>query len=945
MGRGFILLVALWPAACCVATDQATAVVDGDDVVVNASSVRITRGGREVLLVGVQDIGVKKGAAFYDMQFGMFDIREDDDAFVFGSALRVTESTDKSVSFDVVVDEDAIASGSVRGDGGGLLLQIDASGDDDRVIVTTSCAPDHHFLGLGAQTHDVDHRGQIVPLWVSEQGVGKADSDELPVVWQLLGRRHTTHVPMPAFVRSDAVAVVVDTSAFSRFDLCATAEALTSFEVWEPSARLRIFARDSVRRAQQAMTGFLGRPRVLPPWALAPWNDAIFSADDVAAFAAFLRAEEIPSSVLWSEDWRGGRFSGDTYRLDEDWRLDAAQYPDYPALIDTLTSSGFVHQLYFNTFLTNSGDVFDEVTSAGHDLRLSSTGGSALFAGADRDFSPTALLDLTNPAARTYMKEEHLKPTLALGARSWMADFAEWMPVDDIALASGEDPALVHNRYPELWQSLNREALEEAGVVDDGVVFVRSGHLKSPPLTDVLWAGDQRTSFDDDDGLPTVLPIGIGAATTGFAFFTHDIGGYQSSTNDPTTKELWFRWTELGAFTPVMRTHHGTHAALNHNLRTDLESTAHWKRYAEIHVRLYPYLRALMIAATRDDGGDDDDDDGDVGAGLGPLPMWVPLPLLFASDPEVWSIKDEVMLGPSLLIAPVVVEGALTRSVMLPGGRWVAFPMPGAPAGSLGASRAEFSGPVVVDVDAALGEIPVFMPAGAIVPLTALPAQTLREVAGDAIADLSSTNGDRVVVVALGAAGVFVEEDGSSYTLDGDGLTPPFGVDGEGGIDVVGDTQLTAPGLTFTLRAHPATRTTRVLFRGAKRPWPSSLPLAAPSPGPSPAWSSRASCGATRASTRMRSTSSSARSRSPVSSSAACSRARACRSCRPAWAGWCSRRSSGSSSPTAATSSPCAASGRRVGSCSFRWCPWPPRCWPRSSSTSRSPRASRPGSW
>lgn len=755
--------------------------------------------------VGPADIGVKKGTAFYDMQFGMFDIREDDDAFVFGAALRITTASDKSIAFDVVSDEATIATGSVQESAGGLLLEIAATGEADRVVVGTSCAADHHFLGLGAQTHDVDHRGQIVPLWVSEQGVGKSDSDELPIVWQLLGRRHTTHVPMPAMVRSDAVAVVVDTSAFARFDLCASDPERASFEVWEPTARVRVFARDDVRRAQQAMTGFLGRPRVLPPYALAPWNDAIFSADDVTAFAAFLRAEEIPSSVLWSEDWRGGRFSGDTYRLDEDWRLDPAQYPDYPALIDTLTSSGFVHQLYFNTFLTNSGDVFDEVTSAGHDLRLSSSGASALFAGADRDFSPTALLDLTNPAARTYMKEEHLKPALALGARSWMADFAEWMPVDDIALSSGEDPALVHNRYPELWQSLNREALTEAGVVDDSVVFVRSGHLKSPPLTDVLWAGDQRTSFDDDDGLPTVLPIAIGTAATGFAFFTHDIGGYQSSTNDPTSKELWFRWAELGAFTPVMRTHHGTHAALNHSLATDLESTAHWKRYAEIHVRLYPYLRALMIAATRND------DDG--AAGLGPLPMWIPLPLLFANDEPVWSVKDEVMLGPSLLLAPVVVEGALTRSVTLPSGRWVAFPMPGSPAGSLGASRESFSGPAVVDVDAALGEIPVFMPAGGIVPLTALPAQTLREVAGDAIADLSSTTGDRVVVIALGAAGSFIEEDGSAYTLEGTGLELPADADEEGAVVVVGDATVSGSGFTLTLGGHPATRSTRLLFR------------------------------------------------------------------------------------------------------------------------------------
>lgn len=802
---GVLLAGAAGSGCSCGPQTEATAQVDGNEVVVAPDGVTITRDGRPIFAMRGRDVGVKKGSAFYDMQFGMFDIQEDNDPFEFGDALELTGISNDTLTFDVKAGDDVIATGIVVDGSGGLVLQLTATGDNDRVIVGTPCDPSHHFLGLGAQTHDVDHRGQIVPLWVSEQGVGKSDSDELPAVWQLLGRRHTTHVPMPAFVRSDAVAVVVNTDAFARFDLCASDEDRTTFEVWNNFIAIDIWARGSVVEAQQAMTKAMGRPRLLPPWSLAPWNDAIFSQDAVLETATFLRDNEIPSSALWSEDWRGGRFSGDVYRLDEDWRLDPAQYPDYPAMVETLKNQGFAHQVYFNTFLTASGDVFDEVSEQGMSIQQTSTEETFIFAGADRDFSDTGLLDLTNVDALEYMKEEHLKPALAAGARGWMADFAEWMPVEDVTLASGEDPALVHNRYPELWQQVNREAVVEAGVEGDTVLFFRSGHLGSPPLVDVLWAGDQRTSFNDDDGLPTLIPLGIGTATTGFPFFAHDIGGYQSSTNPPTTKELFFRWTELGAFTPVMRTHHGTHAALNHNLRTDVETTAHWKRYAEIHVRLYPYLRALMQAAVSENFT--------IGAGRGPLPLWVPLPLLFPDDDAVWAVKDQVLLGPSLLIAPVVVEGAVSRSVTLPAGRWVAFPLPGAPAGSFGASRAEFSGPAVVDVDAPLGEIPVFVVAGGIVPMTALPAQTLREVEDPAAADLSSTTGDRVVVVALGADGGFVEEGGAEIVLRGDGTALPEGAGEDGGVDVVGDGVIEGPGFTLTLSDQPDGRTTRVLFR------------------------------------------------------------------------------------------------------------------------------------
>jgi alpha-glucosidase (family GH31 glycosyl hydrolase) len=240
-------------------------------------------------------------------------------------------------------------------------------------------------------------------------------------------------------------------------------------------------------------------------------------------------------------------------------------------------------------------------------------------------------------------------------------------------------------------------------------------------------------------------------------------------------------------------------------LQTNVESTAHWKRYAEIHIRLYPYLRALAVA--------DAEARTDVAAGHGRLPLWTPLPVLFPDDEAMWPILDQVLLGPSLLVAPVVSEGALGRDVILPAGRFVPFPMPGAPEGSLGASREAFVGPGTFAVDAVVTEIPVFMPAGAIVPLTAEPAQTLLEVGDGELADLSSTTGDREVFVALGKSGSFVEEDGALVALDDDGTAIPDDADDDGAVIVVGDGTIVGDGFTVTLAGQPATRRTRVVFR------------------------------------------------------------------------------------------------------------------------------------
>jgi sulfoquinovosidase len=763
----FVLLLVAF-SGCTCAPQRVEQAMAGVDVVVDADAGRISFARADVVLldIPVSQIGARDGTAFFDMQFGMFDIQEDPSTttYTFAKTMRVVEATPDRIAFELLIDEDVLLDGEVTSTTG-VVLSLTARGTADRIRVESACTLSH-AIGLGAQTHDVDHKGQHVPLWVSEQGVGKTDDDELPAVWQLTGRRHTTHAPIPAFVTDRGAGYVLRSSAFTSIDVCST-DPLT-FETWENRFVLEVYASSTPMEAQRLMVDALGRPPPIPPWALAPWHDAIFGEDNVRAVAQRLRDEAIPSSAIWTEDWRGGvDVGGGQYRLEEDWRLDRDLYPNFEDMVADLNALGFQQLVYFNTFVTRGGDVFDEITSRGLTIK-NENGDPYLFTGVDRDFSETGLLDLTNPEAHAYMKE-HLTSALELGARGWMADFAEWMPVDDVVLASGEDPALVHNRYPVLWQQVNRDAINASGFADDVVVFHRSAHLGSQSLTQVMWAGDQRTSFDADDGLPTIIPIGVGLSTTGFPFYTHDIAGYQSATNDPTDKELFFRWTSLGALSPIMRTHHGTHAGLNVNAFTDDDTLAHYKRWCEFHSQLYPYLRALALRAIQP-GGD---------------PMWIPLPLLFPNDDDVWAVKDEVMLGPALLVAPVVTKGAVSRSVTLPSARFAPF---------FGGDAV--TGPASIEIDVPLSEIGLFVVAGGIVPMTSTPVQSVL---------LESTEEDRIVFVGLGADGTFVEESGASYTLTGNGVAPAQ-------VIMTGNDVFEGDGLTFTTEGHPSDRTITVNF-------------------------------------------------------------------------------------------------------------------------------------
>ncbi len=778
--------------------------------------------------VALPELRFRTADATFEMLFGMFRIEEVPlGPWVSPAGIGPLEPQGADGFSVTLLDADEAPLGRLDVSGGADGHVRVAVGSLDpahnRARLALDCRPDDHFAGLGAQTHDVDHRGQLVPLFVSEQGIGKSDDNEYQPLWFVEGRRHTTYMPIPAVVTSRGSAWAVDTTAYSEFDLCKTDPARTTIEVWEGHLALHLFAGPTPLQALERMTEWTGRPDLPPPWTFAPWNDATHGTEAVREFARFLRANEIPSSVIWSEDWRGGKQLAEGYRLTTDWWLDRELYPDFEGFLSDLEEDGFVFQAYFNTFVYEDSDVYEEAIAEGHCVMRATDpdaeGGGELvpwrFQGPAGGFPFACLADLTRPETRDWVRG-FLVRALELGIRGWMADYGEWLPIDDAVLASGEDPALVHNIYPLLWQEINREAVREAGLENEVAIFFRSGFLGSQPLAGILWAGDQRTSFDADDGLPTIIPIGLGLSATGFPFHGHDVAGYQSVGNPPVSKELFFRWTELAAFTPVMRTHHGIAVDENWTLASDQETTELWRRYASLHVRLYPYLRALALRAVAEG-----------------RPLWIPLGLLHPRESELWPLMDQFYLGEALLVAPVVHEGVVARDVLLPTRRFVRISLeeqvlPRLGDGALDSDEGALNGPATVRSAAPLGEVPVFIGAGGIVPMTVSPAMTLLP-GREGLPGIESTEEDRVLHVGLGADGALTEESGARYLLFGSGtdaatgalvggaresakVQPTAGSGAVAAFELQGDGVIEGDGFRLVLEGHPAERRTRVLL-------------------------------------------------------------------------------------------------------------------------------------
>jgi alpha-glucosidase (family GH31 glycosyl hydrolase) len=716
-----------------------------------------------------------------EMMFGSFKFDEKTDAERWRALSKLDDVTvtDTGATFVLRAGDATIGTGRVTLDPARLDVRIELDADSgDRISLAAECtAEGEHLVGLGGQSFDVDHRGETVPLFVQEDGIGKfPEPDDIYAgLWFLTGRKHSTHTPMPMLLSSRPYALALDTNARAVFALASEADDVCRFEAWDRKLDLHVFVGDE---RFGHMIDWVGKAPAPSELVFAPWVDALFGSANVRRVADKLRSTGAAASVIWTEDWRGGEDTSLGYALKENWRVDRSLYPDFEQVANDLRADGFAFHTYHNTFIDETADIRAEAEAKGY--AIEKDGMPYHFTGVK--FTPSTMLDLSNPAAVTWAKGV-MGEAITLGSDGWMADFAEWLP-HDAELASGEDPLAVHNRYTVEWARFNRElfAANRPANRPPPIFFMRSAWLHSQPEVPVMWAGDQQTDWTDGDGFPSVIPIGLGLGLAGFPYFGHDIGGYMDQGTTPTSEELFYRWTTLGALSPVMRTHHGRNIMQNWNWEKDAATTAHFRRWTRFHMQLVPYLMAAS----------------DEFAKTG-LPLFRMIALSYPDEDWAWTTIDQYLLGDRILVAPIVAQGATSRTVTLPRGNWIPL-LGGAPVSG------------VIEATAARTEIPAFVPEGALLLLYPDGVTTV----------LPSTTDDREVWLFLGTAQNPAHATAPGYTWTGrTGAAPAAATFGgapatfvAGAVTVTGDGTLDfAGGGSLTIaRGKPTARTT-VRFR------------------------------------------------------------------------------------------------------------------------------------
>jgi alpha-glucosidase len=507
-----------------------------------------------------------------------------------------------------------------------------ALGDSDR------------FWGFGEQYNFIDLRGRSFPIWTQEQGVGRAALPVLPTT----GTLTDTYYPLPYFMDPQRGAgFLLENSEYSIFDLGVSDPAHWSVEVWNGGgASFLLFPGPRPADIVAQLTRATGRPAATPPdWAFdGVWLAAQNGEDAVRQRLQTALGAGIPVTAVWVQDWVGDRSmgpfgSGVKYH----WTADETLYPNLSQFIAELAGEDIRFLGYFNPFIVPGLDQYDEAVRQGYLIHRAN---GQPYLQLINTFSGSQL-DVFNPAAGAWF-QTYARAAAALGMKGWMVDFGEWLPFDAV-LAVGDAPS-AHNLYPTAWHELNRAALAAAYPDGDYVMFTRSGYTGEAGAAQIVWAGDQTADWDPGDGLPTVVTAGLTAGLSGVPIFTHDIAGFSGG---PSTRELFERWTELGALTPVMRTHDGLLSKENHQFDSDPETLAHFTRMAKLHASLAPYFEQVA-AQTVSDG----------------LPMVRHTVLVDPDWDEAFDANNQWLIGNDVLIAPVVTEGSTAATVYFPAGQW-----------------------------------------------------------------------------------------------------------------------------------------------------------------------------------------------------------------------------------------------------------------------------------
>lgn len=248
------------------------------------------------------------------------------------------------------------------------------------------------------------------------------------------------------------------------------------------------------------------------------------------------------------------------------------------------------------------------------------------------------LVDFTNPAAREWFKDK-VKALLNQGADAIKTDFGERIP-RDVVWYDGSPKLSMHNWYTQLYNQAVFEAIEETYGKGNACLYARSATVGGQQQP-VHWGGDCESTFN---GMAQSLRAGLSLTSSGFGFWSHDIGGFEGAFPDPAVYKRWVAFGMLGSHS---RLHGSTVYRVPWLFDEEDEKNGVAlvpgqtavdvvREFTKLKLELMPYVYQLGLQPH-----------------VNGTPVMRSMFVEFPDDPACRTLDRQYMFGPSMLVAPV----------------------------------------------------------------------------------------------------------------------------------------------------------------------------------------------------------------------------------------------------------------------------------------------------
>ena len=478
------------------------------------------------------------------------------------------------------------------------------------------------IYGLGERFTAFTKNGQSVAIWNEDGGTSTYQS----------------YKNIPFYISNKGYGVFVNHPEKVEFEIGTEQVTKTAFSVEGGYLDYYLLNGPSMKEVLERYTDLTGKPSLPAPWTFGLWLSTSFTTnydeETVMSFVDGMLDRGIPLRT----------FHFDCFWMKEfhwtDFVWDSRVFPDPKGMLSRIKAKGLNICVWINPYIAQESCLFAEGMEKGYFVKR--TNGDVWQW--DMWQPGMALVDFTNPEACAWYQEK-LAGLLDMGVDCFKTDFGERIPVDGIEYFDHSDAKKMHNYYTYLYNKTVYDILEKKRGKGEAVLFARSATVGGQKFP-VHWGGD---CWSDYESMEESLRGGLSLLMSGFGFWAHDIGGFESTS----TPDVYKRWVAFG----LLSSHSRLHGSTSYRVpwAYDEEAVDVVRFFTRLKARLMPYLYKTAIQANKTG-----------------VPTMRSMVLEFTEDRTCHYVDKQYMLGDSLLVAPIFNEESLA-DYYLPAGRWTDF--------------------------------------------------------------------------------------------------------------------------------------------------------------------------------------------------------------------------------------------------------------------------------